>query len=295
MRYFITPNYCVPLNAKCGSSSLCRRIIATYYPDTEQKLQNAHYPAGFDADKIQPHQFLPETHRPDRPVAMLVREPLDRFLSGVAYLNIDLDAAIDSLINGTATTASKGNGRNRSIRVKNNIHFSPQSEMPYGETHLFRFPDHIQEMADLIGIGSVPHLNATPVSKPTPSEEQRAAILAHYSADVSLYESITHPGVVMFTPVPADPIVVPETPEPVPSSITATQIRLWLVRNGISMAQVSEAIAAIADPQARAEAEVLWEYAPYVERTNPLVAAIAAGFNMDDAAIDQAFREAAQL
>jgi hypothetical protein len=196
MRYFITPNYCVPLNAKCGSSSLCRRIIATYYPDVEQRLQTAHYPPGFSADKIQPHRFVPDTSRPDRPVAMLVREPLDRFLSGVAYLNINLEAAIDSLVNGSTTQASRGN-RQRNVRVSRNVHFAPQAEMPYGETHLFRFPDHLQDFASLLGIGPVPQLNVTPRPKPTVTAAQTAVILGHYAADVALYASITQPGVVI--------------------------------------------------------------------------------------------------
>jgi hypothetical protein len=204
MRYFITPDYCIPLNAKCGSSSLCRRIIAVYYPETETKLQQAHYPPGFDADKIQPHRFLPDTSRPDRPVAMLVREPLDRFLSGVAYLNINLEAAIDSLLNGTRATASRGD-RQRSIRVDRNVHFAMQSQMPYGETHLFRFPDHIANFSVLLGLGPVPQLNITPHPKPQVTDAQRAAILNYYAADVALYESISQPGTVIVAPTPEMP------------------------------------------------------------------------------------------
>lgn len=204
MRYFITPNYCVPLNAKCGSSSLCRRIIAVYYPEIESKLQRAHYPPGFNADKIQPHRFVPDMASPDRPVAMLVREPLDRFLSGVAYLRLDLDAAIDSLLNGTPVPGSRGN-RQRGIHVNRNVHFAKQSKMPYGETHLFRFPDHIQAIAALLGLGPVPHLNITPRPKPQVTDAQRAAILNYYAADVALYESITQPNTVIVAPIPEMP------------------------------------------------------------------------------------------
>ena len=197
MRYFITPNYCVPLNAKCASSSLCRRIIAAYYPEIERKLQQAHYPPGLDANKIQLHRFLPDTPSPDRPVAMLVREPLDRFLSGIAYLNINLEAAIDSLVNCTETQISKGN-RQRSICVGTNVHFAHQSKMPYGDTHLFRFPVHLPDFALLLGIGPVPQLNITPRPKPAVSADQVAVILAHYTDDVALYASITQPGVVIY-------------------------------------------------------------------------------------------------
>lgn len=208
MRYFITPNYCVPLNAKCASSSICRRIIATYYPEIESKLQQAHYPPGWDANKIQLHQFLPDTSRPDRPVAMLMREPLDRFLSGVAYFNINLEAAIDSLVNDTKTQVSRGS-RQRSICVGTNIHFAHQSMMPYGETHLFRFPDHLPDFALLLGIGPMPQLNITPRAKPAVTPDQAAVILEHYADDVALYNSITQAGVVNYaeTPDPETEIV----------------------------------------------------------------------------------------
>jgi hypothetical protein len=200
MRYFITPNYCIPLNAKCGSSSLCRRIIATYYPDIEEMLQKAHYPKNLNADKIQPHRFLPETSHPDRPVAMMVREPLERFLSGVAYLNIDLDMAVDSLINGTYVMASRRGPNSRGIRVSNNVHFAPQADMPYGETHLFKFPTHLQDMAELIGVNFIPHLNITPSPKPTPTESQKLIVLDYYSADTALYDSIVHPDFIFTAP-----------------------------------------------------------------------------------------------
>jgi hypothetical protein len=203
MRYFITPNYCVALNAKVASSSLARRIIATYYPETEGKLQRAHYPPGFNANRVQLHGFVAGTYQPDRPVAMLVREPLDRFLSGVAYLNMNLESAIESLLTGVRTTASHRGSGPRPINVSTNIHFARQSEMPYGETHLFRFPDHVFELAALLGIGSVPRLNVTPKPQPAVTDEQRDAILGHYAADVALYESITAPDTVLLAPTPA--------------------------------------------------------------------------------------------
>jgi len=77
-----------------------------------------------------------------------------------------------------------------------------------------------------------------------------------------------------------------------PVSITATQIRLWLFRKGID---VSQAIQAIQDEKERGEAMILWEYAPYVDRDNPLVAAIANAIGMGPAEVDEAFAEAASL
>lgn len=80
--------------------------------------------------------------------------------------------------------------------------------------------------------------------------------------------------------------------KPVPSTITAVQIRLWLVNNGISMDMVYSAIEAISDPQTKAQVSVLWEYAPYIERSNPFVTMLGQTLGLNDEAIDQAFREA---
>jgi hypothetical protein len=87
----------------------------------------------------------------------------------------------------------------------------------------------------------------------------------------------------------------PEEPTPVPASVTARQIRLWLVAHGVLLAAVESAIDAIPDQRTRDMVRVEWEYAPYVERSHPMLVPLAAALDMDEAAIDQAFREAASL
>jgi hypothetical protein len=81
----------------------------------------------------------------------------------------------------------------------------------------------------------------------------------------------------------------------VPASVTARQIRLWLVGHGVSLAAVDAAIDAIPDAAQRDAVRVEWEYAPYVERSHPMLAPLAAALGLTEAAVDQAFREAATL
>jgi hypothetical protein len=81
----------------------------------------------------------------------------------------------------------------------------------------------------------------------------------------------------------------------VPATISARQIRLWLVGHGYTMAQVEQAIDGIPDQQQREMVRVEWEYAPYVERTHPMLTSLAAALGLDEAAVNQAFREAATL
>jgi hypothetical protein len=81
----------------------------------------------------------------------------------------------------------------------------------------------------------------------------------------------------------------------VPQSISARQIRLWLVRNGVSLATVEAAINAIPDAVTRESVRVEWEYAPYVERTHAWLVPMAAALGMTESQVDAAFREAAAL
>jgi hypothetical protein len=79
--------------------------------------------------------------------------------------------------------------------------------------------------------------------------------------------------------------------QPVPESISARQIRLWLINNGIQLAQVESAINSIEDPVMREITKVEWEYAPYVERNHQMLVPLAQilGLSSDD--IDRAFIE----
>lgn len=82
---------------------------------------------------------------------------------------------------------------------------------------------------------------------------------------------------------------------PVPASVTARQIRLYLVSHGIALAAVDAAIDSIADQSQRDMVRVEWEYAPYVERSHPMLVPLAAALGLDEAGVNQAFREAATL
>ena len=81
----------------------------------------------------------------------------------------------------------------------------------------------------------------------------------------------------------------------VPSTVSARQIRLWLVRHGVSLAAVDAAIAAIPDAQAREECRVEWDFAPWVERSHPMLIPLAAGLGLSESQVDDAFREAAGI
>jgi len=83
-------------------------------------------------------------------------------------------------------------------------------------------------------------------------------------------------------------------PVAAPDSLTAVQIRLWLVAHGISLEQVDAAIAALPD-DTREATRIEWEYSATIHRASSTLVAMATAFGMDSAAIDAAFLEASQL
>lgn len=87
-------------------------------------------------------------------------------------------------------------------------------------------------------------------------------------------------------------VVVPVS---VPETISARQIRLWLIDNNISLASVKAVINSIEDVQLRERTLVEWEYAPYIERNHPLLEALASNLGLTNQQIDQGFIDGSQL
>ena len=78
----------------------------------------------------------------------------------------------------------------------------------------------------------------------------------------------------------------------VPESVSARQIRLWLINNGIQLIQVEQAINNIEDPITRETIKVEWEYAPYVERNHPMLIPLAQALGLTENQVDTAFIQA---
>lgn len=89
--------------------------------------------------------------------------------------------------------------------------------------------------------------------------------------------------------VSTTPPVFPEPVEPIPASITMRQARLQLLADGV-LDDVSAAVAGMG-----AAAQIEWEYASEIQRTNPLVPAMQAILSWDEARVDQYFIEASKL
>ena len=80
-------------------------------------------------------------------------------------------------------------------------------------------------------------------------------------------------------------------PAPVPWSVSMAQARIALKRAGL-LSQVEAAIAAIPDEGAREEAELFWEYATEVQRTNSLIQSLGPLLGLSEEEIDMLFHVA---
>ncbi len=84
-------------------------------------------------------------------------------------------------------------------------------------------------------------------------------------------------------------------PEPVPvvmTPVTRRQLRLTLVRNGISLANVEALIASMPEGMQKDEAKIEWEDAQTFERNHPTLLIIAQALELTPARVDEMWLEA---
>jgi hypothetical protein len=83
--------------------------------------------------------------------------------------------------------------------------------------------------------------------------------------------------------------------KPLPSTISARQIRLWLLQNNISLQMISDVINGISDPYQKEYISIEWEYAPYIERNHPMLVPLAIALGLTEEDINRAFIEASSI
>ena len=88
---------------------------------------------------------------------------------------------------------------------------------------------------------------------------------------------------------------VPTISPAINDKVSARQVRLWLIQNGISLQAVNDAINSIEDSTLRDSVAVEWEYAPYIERSHPMLVPLAQSLGLTENDIDRAFTEAAGI
>jgi hypothetical protein len=203
--FFVTPKYNVAINAKVCTSSLARAILETHYPDTADKYRRAAFPAGKTYENVMWQSAVPKTTEPTLPVVLLVREPVDRFLSAMAQVQItDVDAALDALEKGTPILCPRPNTVQD---LRDNEHFVLQSVFlkVTSEALLYRYPVDLEALAGLLELQyPLPVMNETVVEKVMLTEPQNERVLAYYADDANLFASIKKAGQVHVSVIEPD-------------------------------------------------------------------------------------------
>jgi hypothetical protein len=91
-----------------------------------------------------------------------------------------------------------------------------------------------------------------------------------------------------------DPVVAPPD-KATPATIRIAMRRLYNITGQQFDTVVAQIIAAIPNEADRQDATDLWQYAVEIQRTHPLVAAVANVFGLSQQQIDDAFRFAATI
>lgn len=226
--YYSTANYSVALNAKVGSSSMARAIIKQFYPEQNKLIRDASYPQGQSEHDRLWHWMCKGKYKPDKPVVLLVRDPVDRFISACQQIGIqqkDVDMAIDSLINDSSLVRGFSGDQNslppsfltkrtrretllrfhgiktpRPGKLQDDVHFFHQHKYAVGDTFCFKFPEHIEAAAKFIGlVEPLPQANQAKRQKVQLNNDQIKLVQNYYSIDQALFDSITEPGYIYNT------------------------------------------------------------------------------------------------
>lgn len=169
MRYFVAPTHCLAANHRAGTTALAKVVVTTFYPELLAGVNDA-LPA---AERFNdPHVYkalCPTTEEPERQVLVLVREPVERFLSMLSLLGMGVGEALadEELMAGD--------------------HFAPQAAFECDKA--FRFPDQIAEFCAEAGLPGLELVNEGG-PKPEITDAERGLVEARYADDVKLYRSL---------------------------------------------------------------------------------------------------------
>ena len=208
MQYFKLPNCHIAFNAKVGSSSLACAIVKKYYPEKLKKALEDYesnwskysqnfkdslpesFQKMFKNDKLDSISFwqnlCPRTKNPDSKILLAIRDPIIRFASTVAYLEIDPENAMKALENDENFVIET-----MAVNIRRNTHFLTQYSLLKENTILYKFPDELERLCKDAELDwPLEKINEGKFKKPNLSENLINRIKNFYYEDVKLYESL---------------------------------------------------------------------------------------------------------
>ena len=205
MRYFKLPKCHIAFNAKVGSSTLACAIVKQYYPEKLKKTLDDHealwarFPQKFKDSLPESFQKMlknekldsvafwqnicPYSKDPDTKILLPVRDPIIRFASTVAYLEIEPEKAIKALENNENVVLEK-----TSINLRKNTHFLTQSSLIRTNTDFYKFPEQLEQLCKDAKLNwPLEKVNEGKFQKPILSDNVIERVKKYYHDDVELY------------------------------------------------------------------------------------------------------------
>ncbi|MDE2233603.1 MAG: hypothetical protein KGJ90_05900 [Patescibacteria group bacterium] len=163
MRYFVTPTHNILINPESGSNSTAMAIVQSFYPER--------IPQEIEADWHW-RSLVEVTHNPDKPVLMLMRDPIEKFKAVISMFGLDVDYVIDNL--------------GKEIPDIDEMYFAPQTDYINTQMSIFKFPDQIAEFCKEAGFSvPFPMLKVSNKEKPELSGSQLSKLEQFYKADIA--------------------------------------------------------------------------------------------------------------
>ena len=183
----------VVANFKVATSSIARAVIKAHHPAIESLITSPHgdgkgtaYPEGLGPDNSLWQGLCPKiSDDAVGPVAILIRNPIDRFVSACHQFQLDPQAMLD----GVAVLRA---GRKIDLT---NPHFVPQTETiakTKRVVHVYRMPRDLEAFCKAIGVSGLLRINdgrGKPHPIPTLTDSQKDQLRIIYSEDLRLFES----------------------------------------------------------------------------------------------------------
>lgn len=152
MMYFETPTHCIARNHKVASLATAKAIGKAYHDREEE-----------DAHVWQ--SIVPQTHMPAKKVLMLMRHPVDRFLSACAMLHMTVEEGLAS----------------------DSHYFRPQAD--FKADKIYRYPDQIAAFCKEAGLGELEIINRTKRTVLATLQE-RERIEKRYAKDMEIFNNL---------------------------------------------------------------------------------------------------------
>jgi len=164
-----TPSKTFFIPARSGSTAIYSSVLEKFYPErlNQWKLSG----------EIQPHRFMERESIPSNPTAILLRDPVQRFISSCARIK-----------------ASPQDALNFNIPINEYLYFIPVTEIVKDFTNIkyFKFPDQINDFAEYLELSIPVNIeNESEIgTKPVLTNDELSKVQDIFADDIDLFNSL---------------------------------------------------------------------------------------------------------